>query len=61
MMAKLSFRGEGRCLACLMTYLVSNSMIEMELSSDSSALVTVAPKCFVKDTVRMDFDSIAGS
>lgn len=41
--------------------LVSNSMIEMESSSGSSALVTVVPKCFVMDTVRMDFDSIAGN
>lgn len=64
-MAKLSFgsegMGEGRCLACSMTHLVSNSMIEMESSSGSSALVTVVPKCFVMDTVRMDFDSIAGN
>ena len=52
--------GEG-LLDMLMTHLVSNSTVEMESSSGSSALVTVAPKCFGMDTVRMDFDSIAGS
>lgn len=52
---------ERRCSACFITHLVSNSTIEMESSSGSSALVTGAPKCFVMDTVRMDFDSIAGS
>ena len=57
----LQAEGGRGCLTCLMTHLVSNSTIEMESSSGSSALVTVAPKCFVMDTVRMDFDSIAGS
>ena len=40
---------------------MSNSMIEMESSSGSSALVTVAPKCSVMDSGHMGFDSIAGS
>ena len=43
------------------THWVSNNMIETELSSDSSVLVTVAPKCFVMHSVHMGFDSIAGS
>lgn len=44
-----------------MTHWVSNSTIGMESSSGSSALVTVAPKCFVMDSGHMGFGSIAGS
>ena len=36
-------------------------MTEMVLSSDSSVLVTVAPKCFAMDSGHMGFDSIVGS
>lgn len=40
---------------------MSNSTIEMALSSDLSALVIVARKCFGMDSGRMGFGSIAGS
>ena len=53
--------GGKRCLACVMTHWVLNSTIGMESSSGSSALATVAPKCFVMDSVHMGFGSIAGS